>query len=916
MANDARSGKDRSPLDGLPDPGPASGAHRKREEKKAKSPDLPEPLVNPRLPPRAGRPYHLLIVDDEPTFLDLMDRQWKSHYAQQLELYLLNPEMPYQDAVVWVKDRLERGEPLDAIYVDRNLPAGMNGVEILQQIVADVSAARYLPRVIMTAHPDQEADEDTAALAAGAQRFMWKDSSHFLYEAALIVPQLQDAAKDQMWVDLYQQATYRVAQRADVRVLLSEVSTFLHEHFGIDGWYVRQTDGDGHLERLTPEDPYGGGEILDVREVPILADLLKDGKPRRVSNLTEAEIGRRFVGRLKDHRMIAIPLSFNGPVSGTVTLYRPPEEAPFRAKDEVFLTNLGMQVSAYLAEQKAQGDLRRRQSELLDFVASVDALESEDEILKKLAERLHNDVQRSDKRMAKTTVRKLVPAQGKIPRIKLLGNGEPRPRDELDIGSTHSVCAASIREGRTIHYGDVRRDAQGVYLATWDRARAELCVPVMAGDMALACANLENAEPEFYTVDDQLYAQALGRFAGEAMLRLRGRALLTQAMGLVASLVRPRGDLLDQAFRLLYDFLGFAVLLYLEPGPDLAAAWRVRRIYGDDGRPSGTASMERWQQTLDKLWSTSYLRSTLGGDQELFFTDDPQEICRLDAVNRDSRAQAVLHLYPVGNRSRPIGILSLEFRVPNPLESPLQKEILVNYGHFIGDLLRGGEVLQEYTERIVTAERTAQMAAAYRQFRHTLITRLGSIGNALNDLEEVVPEHPNIERIRGTLQTLVQQVKAVRHLIKTPEIADVSLSQVWNDQANDLAQAAAEAGVTLCPCDWEGRWYTDGEILAVILFNLLLNAVYYSGRGATVTLTVVPGSESVKLLIRDTGKGIAPDLFNRLFLDGITTSSEGGGFGLHFSRIRARDLGGDLEHDPKWTPGAGFVLTLPRLSND
>ncbi len=138
--------------------------------------------------------------------------------------------------------------------------------------------------------------------------------------------------------------------------------------------------------------------------------------------------------------------------------------------------------------------------------------------------------------------------------------------------------------------------------------------------------------------------------------------------------------------------------------------------------------------------------------------------------------------------------------------------------------------------------------------------------------------------------------------------------QIWNDQVKELTEAAGDAGVSLHTCESHVHWFTDGEILAMILFNLLMNAVAYSSCEAEVTMAMESRPDGIRLLVRDTGKGLAAEMKGRLFDEGTTTSSEGGGFGLYYSRVRARDLGGDLKYDQDWTAGAGFVLTLPRLS--
>ncbi|HAR44720.1 MAG TPA: hypothetical protein DCS05_00715, partial [Nitrospiraceae bacterium] len=65
--------------------------------------------------------------------------------------------------------------------------------------------------------------------------------------------------------------------------------------------------------------------------------------------------------------------------------------------------------------------------------------------------------------------------------------------------------------------------------------------------------------------------------------------------------------------------------------------------------------------------------------------------------------------------------------------------------------------------------------------------------------------------------------------------------------------------------------------------------------------------------ITDTGEGIAPDIFEKIFQPFFTTKATGTGLGLSITRRLLEQLGGGI--CVKNEPGAGvtFVVTLPVL---
>ena len=116
----------------------------------------------------------------------------------------------------------------------------------------------------------------------------------------------------------------------------------------------------------------------------------------------------------------------------------------------------------------------------------------------------------------------------------------------------------------------------------------------------------------------------------------------------------------------------------------------------------------------------------------------------------------------------------------------------------------------------------------------------------------------------------------------------------------------------------------DGDLarLSQVFANLLNNAAKYTPPGGTITLDTSQDDESITVRVTDTGEGIAPDQFDRifdLFAQGSradTTAIGGLGIGLALARRLVELHGGRLTaSSPGLDRGATFTVTLPIVSS-
>ncbi len=117
-------------------------------------------------------------------------------------------------------------------------------------------------------------------------------------------------------------------------------------------------------------------------------------------------------------------------------------------------------------------------------------------------------------------------------------------------------------------------------------------------------------------------------------------------------------------------------------------------------------------------------------------------------------------------------------------------------------------------------------------------------------------------------------------------------------------------------CNVEGASINGSrEAIAGALTNLLANAMQACAGGGSVTLSAGLEKDSVVVFsVKDDGRGIPPEILERLFEPFFTTRTEGTGLGLAIVREVAQVHGGDISVKSKLGSGSEFQLRLPKVN--
>jgi len=117
-----------------------------------------------------------------------------------------------------------------------------------------------------------------------------------------------------------------------------------------------------------------------------------------------------------------------------------------------------------------------------------------------------------------------------------------------------------------------------------------------------------------------------------------------------------------------------------------------------------------------------------------------------------------------------------------------------------------------------------------------------------------------------------------------------------------------EAGLPGC----EVPAHADSEQLRTVLVNLFLNALDAMPHTGRLRVRVDGSSgKDPRIVVEDTGPGIAPEMENRLFTPFASTKPTGTGLGLSMSRRIIEEHGGALTATNLAQGGACFTISLP-----
>lgn len=178
--------------------------------------------------------------------------------------------------------------------------------------------------------------------------------------------------------------------------------------------------------------------------------------------------------------------------------------------------------------------------------------------------------------------------------------------------------------------------------------------------------------------------------------------------------------------------------------------------------------------------------------------------------------------------------------------------------------------------------------------------------------------HESNERMILLVSALLNVAKIdLGSLPLSPE--HIQLSKVIDDVLKDLMAQIHQRRIHIEKDIAEGmpRVFIDPSWARIVFQNLVSNAVKYSSRGQTVTISIHQKGTYIIVAIKDKGCGIpaaqAKRIFTKLFRadNALKMESEGSGIGLYVAKAMVEEADGKIWFESVENKGSTFYVKLP-----
>ena len=207
-------------------------------------------------------------------------------------------------------------------------------------------------------------------------------------------------------------------------------------------------------------------------------------------------------------------------------------------------------------------------------------------------------------------------------------------------------------------------------------------------------------------------------------------------------------------------------------------------------------------------------------------------------------------------------------------------------------------------------------------FNNILTIVMSNCGLMLASMASSDPHHPLVEEIeqagvRGAALTR-QLLIFARHEARKPEILEID--EVLHTAAPLLRRLVPETvQIAFNLSAGPARVEADRRHLEQAIMNLVVNARDAMPRGGVIAVeTGAADPGPVRLVVRDTGHGMTPEVRARIFEPFFSTKPSGTGTGLGLATVQriVGESGGRISVETAPGQGASFIIELPRHAGE
>ena len=250
-------------------------------------------------------------------------------------------------------------------------------------------------------------------------------------------------------------------------------------------------------------------------------------------------------------------------------------------------------------------------------------------------------------------------------------------------------------------------------------------------------------------------------------------------------------------------------------------------------------------------------------------------------------------------------------------------QVIQGEGESMGALvtLRDLDSLESINTQLQVSERLAALGRITAGVAHEVKNPLNSMRLWLENLKESLPEETDgaaqqavhvldaeIDRLDAVVKRFLDFSRPMEVRLEPTQLADL-LKEVMEVARPELELTNVQVA-QLIPIGIP-EVFVDRALLKQAILNLVLNAVEAMPTGGMLQLTLSRRGEMAEITVGDTGKGIPPELRQKVFQLFFTTRPGGSGIGLA-STFRIVQLhNGSIDFTSEVGHGTTFRIELP-----
>jgi signal transduction histidine kinase len=178
-----------------------------------------------------------------------------------------------------------------------------------------------------------------------------------------------------------------------------------------------------------------------------------------------------------------------------------------------------------------------------------------------------------------------------------------------------------------------------------------------------------------------------------------------------------------------------------------------------------------------------------------------------------------------------------------------------------------------------------------------------------------------VQRLNAQMARMIEDLLDVSSLDSgrlSLNLAEWGASDLVSQAIEAFAATAADGDISYA-ADAPDRTATvscDAGRVMQIFGNLVGNAVRFTPKGGSITISASAAGEHVQFAVRDTGPGIVPEHLAHIFeryWQAENSAQKGRGLGLYIARQLVEAQGGRIWAESRLAAGTTFFFTLPRV---